>query len=129
MEIYIFGCMHFWSGFSLLWCVPCSATQSCPTLCDPVDCNPPGSFVHGILQAKILEWVALFQGIFLTQGLNQHLLHWQVEFFTTSANWEAHCMHVAIKKKSRAVCGAYRGSSKLVRSSSMLYKNYLCFIQ
>ena len=32
--------------------------QSCPTLCDPVDCNPPESFVHGILQARILEWVA-----------------------------------------------------------------------
>ena len=31
--------------------------QSCPTLCDPVDCSPPGSSVHGILQARILEWV------------------------------------------------------------------------
>ena len=34
-------------------------TQSCPTLCDPMDCSPPGSFVHGILQARILEWVAI----------------------------------------------------------------------
>ena len=34
-------------------------TQSCLTLCDPVDCNPPGSSVHGILQARILEWVAM----------------------------------------------------------------------
>ena len=33
--------------------------QSCPTLCDPVDCSPPGSSVHGILQARILEWVAI----------------------------------------------------------------------
>ena len=33
--------------------------QSCPTLCDPVDCGPPGSSVHGILQARILEWVAI----------------------------------------------------------------------
>ena len=32
-------------------------TQSCPILCDPVDCRPPGSSVHGILQARILEWV------------------------------------------------------------------------
>ena len=32
--------------------------QSCPTLCDLMDCSPPGSSVHGILQAKILEWVA-----------------------------------------------------------------------
>ena len=33
-------------------------TQSCPTLCDPMDCSPPGSSVHGILQARLLEWVA-----------------------------------------------------------------------
>ena len=31
--------------------------QSCLTLCDPMDCSPPGSSVHGILQARILEWV------------------------------------------------------------------------
>ena len=34
-------------------------TQSCLTLCDPVDCSPLGSSVHGILQARILEWVAI----------------------------------------------------------------------
>ena len=33
--------------------------QSCPTLCDPVDSSPPGSPVHGILQARTLEWVAI----------------------------------------------------------------------
>ena len=33
--------------------------QSCPTLWEPVDCSPPGSSVHGILQARILEWVAI----------------------------------------------------------------------
>ena len=33
--------------------------QLCPTLCDPVDFSPPGSFVYGILQARILEWVAI----------------------------------------------------------------------
>ena len=33
--------------------------QSCPTLCDPIDSSPPGSSVHRILQAKILEWVAI----------------------------------------------------------------------
>ena len=34
-------------------------TKLCPTLCDPMDYNPPGSSVHWILQARILEWVAL----------------------------------------------------------------------
>ena len=34
-------------------------TQSCPTLCDPMDCSLPGSSLHGILQARVLEWVAI----------------------------------------------------------------------
>ena len=34
-------------------------TQSCPTLRDPVDCSPPGSSVHGIFQARVLEWGAI----------------------------------------------------------------------
>ena len=33
--------------------------QSCLTLCDPIDCSPPGSPIHGILQARTLEWVAI----------------------------------------------------------------------
>ena len=33
--------------------------QSCPTLCDPIDGSPPGSFVHGIFQARVLEWGAI----------------------------------------------------------------------
>ena len=37
----------------------CIVVQSCPTLCNSTDCSLPGSSVHGILQAKILEWVAM----------------------------------------------------------------------
>ena len=37
----------------------CVCAQSCPTLCNPMDCNPPGSSVHAISQARILEWVAI----------------------------------------------------------------------
>ena len=33
--------------------------QSCPTLCNPMNCSPPGSFVYGIFQARILEWFAV----------------------------------------------------------------------
>ena len=49
------------------------------TLCDPIDCSPPGSSVLGILQARILEWGghSLLQGIFLTQGSNPGLLHYR----------------------------------------------------
>ena len=37
----------------------CVYGESCPTVCDPVDCSPPGPSVHGILQASLLEWVAI----------------------------------------------------------------------
>ena len=46
----------FQECFSLL-CV--LVIQSCLTFCNPVDCSPPGSSVHGILQARILEWVVI----------------------------------------------------------------------
>ena len=50
-------------------------TQSCPTLCDPVDCSPPGSSVHGHLQARILEWVAIPFSKGSSQPGNLSLLH------------------------------------------------------
>ena len=40
-------------------CTCTKSLQSCPTLCDVMDCSPPGSSVHGILQARILEWLAM----------------------------------------------------------------------
>ena len=56
------------SGVSFQAALPCFSlhlkakvlvAHSCPTLCDPMDCSPPASSVHGILQARILEWVAM----------------------------------------------------------------------
>ena len=58
-----------WEMFpeGLLCC--CLVTMSCSTLCDPMDCGPPGSSVHGISQARILEWVAISfsRGFFQTR--------------------------------------------------------------
>ena len=52
------------------------------TLCDPIDYRPPGSSVHGILQARIVEWVSMPSSRGLTNsGINLcllHLLHWPV---------------------------------------------------
>ena len=59
-----------------------SVAQSCPTLCYPMDCSPPSSSVHGISQARILEYFYfyfLLQCILLTQKSNPHLLHWQAD--------------------------------------------------
>ena len=67
------------SGSSL--CVYAKSLQSCLTLCNPMDCSPPGSSVHGILYARIpVGCYALLQGIFPTQGSNPcllRLLNWQ----------------------------------------------------
>ena len=68
-------------------------TQLCPTVCDPMDYSLPGSSVYGILQARILEWIA----ILFSRGSSRPrdgtcllpLLHLAGEFFTTSAAREA----------------------------------------
>ena len=69
-------------------------TPSCLTLCDSVGCSPPGSSVHGILQARILEWVAMSSSRGSSQPRDQTFisciyLHRQAGSFTTRAPWEA----------------------------------------
>ena len=64
------------SAFYFTWKVRVLVAQSCLTLFDPVDCSPPGSSVHGILQTRILGCVAIpfSRGSSPTQGLNPCLL-------------------------------------------------------
>ena len=69
-------------------------TQSCLTLCHPLDCSSPGFSVNGIFQARILEWVSIFllQGICPTQGLNQRLLSLALQADSLSAEqWPDQC--------------------------------------
>ena len=68
-----FSRQEYWSGCQfLLQClkVKCESevAQSCPTPRDPMDCSPPGSSVHGIFQARVLEWGAI---AFSTWTLNE----------------------------------------------------------
>ena len=79
--------------------LPAKSLQLCPTLCDPMDHSPPGSSVHGILQARILQWVAMPSsrgssnpGIKPSYLLSPALAGW---FFTTSATWEA-CVYIYV---------------------------------
>ena len=51
--------IHYVTTDNLLKEVEVLVAQSCPTLRDPMDCSPPGSSVHGILQARILKWVPI----------------------------------------------------------------------
>ena len=64
----------------------CLVIQSCPTLCDPLDCGPPGSFDHGDSPGKNTEvgCHAFLQGIFPTQGSNPSLLHCRQIFYHLS---------------------------------------------
>ena len=77
----------------VLWtCAHAKLLQSCPTLCHPVDSSPSGSSVHGILQARVLEWVpSPPPGDFPHPGIELTSLTPSTKgrFFTTSATWEA----------------------------------------
>ena len=92
MNIFIMNVgIHFCWAYISNGCVY-MLLQSCPTLCHPVDYNPPGSSVHGVLQARILEWVVMpsSRGSSRPRGQSHMscLRHWQMVSFTTSATWE-----------------------------------------
>ena len=68
----------------------CLVAQFCLTLCNPMDCNLPGSSVHGVFQARILEWVAIpFSRGFSGPRDRTHVSCFAGGFFTTSATREA----------------------------------------
>ena len=76
---YVQFCFH---NCGLCSAVLCLVAQSCPALCNPMDCSLPGSSAHGIFQARILEWAAISSSrgwIFPTQWLKPCILHWQAE--------------------------------------------------
>ena len=74
-----------------LWWVHDKSLQSCPTLCKPKDCSPPSSSVHGILQARTLEWIALSssRGSFLPRDRTQVSCSSSIAggFFTAEPPW------------------------------------------
>ena len=63
-------------------CIAFSVAQLCPTLCNPMDCGLPCSSVHGILQARLLEWIAVSScrvSSWPMSGWSPRLLRWQVD--------------------------------------------------
>ena len=80
-----FSRQEYWSGLPFpSQCMKVKSesevAQSCPTLSDPMDCSPPGSSVHGIFQARVLEWGAI--------AFSQLLLFTVVMFCKVSVNSE-----------------------------------------
>ena len=74
--------------------------QSCPTLCNPMDCSPPGSFLHAILQARIQDGLPCAPpGDLPNPGIEPAFLMSPASagrFFTTSAAWESPTTHTEI---------------------------------
>ena len=87
--------------------------QSSPTLCNPTDCSPPGSTVHGILEARILEWVAISfsRRLIPTQGSNPCLLcllhrRWILYRWATEALREAELTKICNTENQRRLGGS-----------------------
>ena len=93
-----------WITLHRLECVCAKLLQLCPMLCNPMDCSLLGSSVHGIFQARILEWVAMPSSRGSSQfGIEPACLTIPAlasSFFTTSATWDAPLVRMAIIKKS-----------------------------
>ena len=98
--------------------------QLCPTLCDPVNCSPPGSSVHGILQARISEWVTISLHQF-TRGSSWPRDWTQVSciagrFFTVWATREANRCDIIFKKSIHTSMGIWVGFHVLAIVSNTL---------
>ena len=80
------------------WSLSAKSLQSCPTLWDPMDCSLPGSSVSGILQARVLEWVAISSSRGSSWPRDWTLVSYVScigrQVFTTSTTWEA--WHAAV---------------------------------
>ena len=119
--------------------------QSCPTLCDPMDYSLPGSSVHGILQARIQEWVTMpsskgsSQPRDITQGSNSHLLcllHWQMcslplvppgkpQIFSSVQSLTHVCLFVTPWTAARQAITNSRSLLKLMPTELVMLSNYL----
>ena len=87
------------------------STQLYPTLCNPLDCSLPGSSVHEIILAIILEWVAISSSSGSSQSKDQTCISCIFcigRFFTTSATWKVHycwiaCLHAVASVMSESL--------------------------
>ena len=87
----------------------CTHAQSC----NPMDCSPPGSFVHGLFQARILEWVAI--SFFINCG--KFLKRWEYQT-TLPASWET-CMQVKKQVRTR------HGTTDWFKIGKGVYQGYV----
>ena len=92
---------------------------SCLTLCDPMDCSLPGSSVHGILQARILEWVAMSS----SKGSSQP---WDGTQFTNSVDMDLNKLWEIVKDKEAwhsEICGYAKSQTQLSDCKTITWPN------
>ena len=79
--------------------------QSCPTLCNPMDCSPPGASIHGIFQARVLEWIAISFSRMSSRPRDQTWVsHIAGRRFTIWATREAQCCFSGGSEVKVAAC-------------------------
>ena len=123
-----------WLDWECMCCGLCAKLlQSCPTLCSPMDCSPPGSSVHAILQASILEWVVMPFSRGSSQPRDWTRVPWSRVspalvggFFTTVAAWIGRVLPKApsICLMSRLVGETHLSGSSWFLSSGCSHSSY-----
>ena len=116
------------------WCarLQVKSLQSCPTLWDPMGYSPPGPSVHGILQARILEWVAMSSSRVSswTQGSNPGLLHCRQIFYHLSHKGKSKewCRHVkrTLKPASKSFPLLNRPWGIQIYSIFIIHRSHIC---
>ena len=107
-------CARAHARVCMCMCARTMMLQFCWTLCDPVDCSPPGSSVRGIPQARILEWVAMPSSRDLPNaGIEPCLLclpHWQAGSLSPvppgKPLWACLCVHAKLLQSCPTLCNA-----------------------
>ena len=94
-----------WQGFIS----ECEVARSCQTLCDPTDCSLPGSSIHGIFQARVLEWVAIA--------------------FSKGSSWPRDRIQVSCIAGKRFTIWATREATWVLEGSCQLVEDHLGYYQ
>ena len=97
--------------------VLCLVAQLCPTICDLMDFSPPGSSIHRILQARILEWVAIPRA-------RTQISHIAGAFFTVWATREAHNLKFSEIFQYCLQIGFYVVSLKIKSMNQLIHASY-----
>ena len=119
-------CFFFFLKLSCFCCCCCLVAQLCLTLCNPMDCCPPGSSLHGISQARILEWVAISFSRGSSQPRNQtpisciggQILHHGATRYAPQS-WELHFIPGPYRARVTATLVPLRKGSEEVKDEGV----------